>query len=295
MHISIRQLFALDMVVKKGGFKAAAEMLHRSHPSIMATVKKMEEQLGFEVFDRNGYRVVLTPRGSEFYRATLHLLENYSQLCNKIETLQCGSGQHINIAVGDVTPHALVVKELQSFSEMSPETQLNLISGNLMGPLEMLLDNKVDIIFHYVDQFDARIEMVPLGKVTITPVVAPGFLHIQVHEQTPYTALKNYTQCIIRCTAMHSQSKDYFIVDDSKRLTVNDQLTKKQIIMSGMAWGHMPDYLIKDELEQGLLVSIAGKNIREDTLIIVAARRIDSDHRATAQLFWELLKKNEGS
>lgn len=290
MQISIRQLFTLDSVVKKGSFKAAAELLHRSHPSIMATIKKLEEQLGFDVFDRNGYRVVLTHRGSEFYRATLHLLESYSQLNNKIETLQRGSGQHINIAVGDVTPPALVTKELRYFSEILPETQLNLFSGNLMGPLELLLDSKVDIIFHYVDQFDARIEVIPLGKVTIIPVVAPGFLRSRVNGQTSYSALKTYTQCIIRCTAIHSSSKDYFIVDGTRRLSVGDQLTKKQIIMSGLAWGHMPDYLIKDELEQGLLLSIAGKNIKEDTLSIVAARLIDSAHGETAQQFWEFLK-----
>lgn len=291
MHISIRQLFTLDTVVKKGSFKAAAETLHRSHPSIMATVKKLEEQLGFDVFDRNGYRVVLTHRGSEFYRATFHLLENYSQLRNKVETLQRGNGQHINIAVGDITPPALVIKELQYFSKISPETQLNLFSGNLMGPQELLLDNKVDIIFHSVDQFDARIEVVPLGKVTIVPVVAPGYIRSPVNEQTSYTALKSYTQCIIRCTAMHNPSKDYFIVDDSKRLTVGDQLTKKQIIMSGLAWGYLPDYLIKNELDQGLLKSIAGKNIKEGTLTIVAARMINCVHRDTAQLFWEFLKK----
>jgi DNA-binding transcriptional LysR family regulator len=293
MHISIRQLFTLDAIVKKGSFKAAAEILHRSHPSIMAAVKKLEEELGFDVFDRSGYRVALTQRGNEFYRATQPVLEQYSHLNNKVEMLQSGSEQHLKIVVGDVTPPLLVTEVLKSFSSVYPDIQLDLYTENLMGPQERLFDDEADIIFHHVDQFDARIEVVPLTKVTIVPVAAPNYLQCRVNGETRYDALKDAVQCVIRCTATHSPTRDYFVVNESPKLTVGDQLSKKLLILAGMAWGHMPDYLVQDELEKGLLVSIAGKNIKEETLDIVAARRAGSMHGATAQLFWELLKQKQ--
>lgn len=291
MHISMRQLFTLDAIVNKGSFKAAAEVLHRSHPSILAAMKKLEEELGFDVFDRSGYRVVLTRRGSEFYKASQPVLEEYLHLNHKISILQSGSEQQINIAVGDVTPAALVAAELRKFSESYPDIRLNLHSENLMGPQERLFDDEADIIIHHVDQFDARLEVVPLGVVSIVPVAAPGYLQFRITDEMTYDSLKDYAQCIIRCTATHSQSRDYFVIHGSPGLTVDNQLSKKHIIMSGMAWGHMPEYLVRMELESGALVSIAGKHIKENRLDIVAARRADKPHGATAQAFWELLKQ----
>lgn len=290
MHISMRQLFTLDAIVNKGSFKAAAEILHRSHPSILAAMKKLEEELGFDVFDRSGYRVVLSQRGSEFYKASQPVLEQYLHLKHKISILQSGSEQQINIAVGDVTPAALVADELRKFSKSYPDIRLNLHSENLMGPQERLFDDEADIIIHHVDQFDARLEVVPLGVVSIVPVAAPGYLQFRITDEMTYDSLKDYAQCIIRCTATHSQSRDYFVDHGSPSLTVDDQLSKKHIIMSGMAWGHMPEHLVRTELESGTLASIAGRHIKENTLDIVAARRADKPHGATAKAFWELLK-----
>jgi len=292
MHISIRQLFTVDMIVNKGSFKAASEALHRSHPCIIATVKKLEKELGFDLFDRSGYRVVLTQHGSEFHKASQPILNNYAQLKNRITMLQGGSGQQLNIVVGDVTPPALITTKLKYFRETCPGVKLNLSQENLMGPQERLFDGQADIIFHHVDLFDSAIEAVLLGKVTIVPVAAPGFFRGNNinKRQLSFDDLLNYLQCVIRCTATHTATKDYFVVDDAPKLSVGDQVTKKSLIMSGMAWGHMPDYLVEEELGKGLLVPIAGSTIKEHSLDIVAARRRDIAYRPSAEAFWELLK-----
>ena len=71
-------------------------------------------------------------------------------------------------------------------------------------------------------------------------------------------------------------------------------MTKKHLILAGVAWGHMPEFLVRDELANGSLVSIATKNIRGETLEIVAARRREATHGASAQRCWEALRCRAG-
>lgn len=291
MHITLRQLFTMDAIVRNGSIKAAAEALHRTHPSVMAAMKKLEEELGFDLFDRSGYRAVLTRRGNEFYQAAQPVLEQYLHLSNKVGVLQTGAEQQLSIVVGDVTPPMLLVEILRQFSAAYPEIQLNLYSGNIMGPLERLYDDAVDIMIHHVDRYDTGVQVICLGSVELEPVATPGYLAFPIGTDTSYDQLRAYVQCIIRCTADHTPTRDFFLLDGCPSITVDDQLMKKRLILSGMAWGHLPDYLIRDELRDGRLVSLAGRNIKRNTLEIVAARRAGATQGPTARLFWEFLRQ----
>jgi DNA-binding transcriptional LysR family regulator len=72
--------------------------------------------------------------------------------------------------------------------------------------------------------------------------------------------------------------RDYYLIEGARSWTVNDQLMKKEIILQGMGWSHMPSFLIADEQRDGRLLSIAGKHLRGGRGEIVAARRRDRPH-----------------
>jgi DNA-binding transcriptional LysR family regulator len=64
---------------------------------------------------------------------------------------------------------------------------------------------------------------------------------------------------------------------------------KKELILQGMGWGHMPTFLIAEELRDGRLLSIAGKHLRGGTGEIVAARRRDRPHGPVADQLWDFI------
>jgi DNA-binding transcriptional LysR family regulator len=93
-------------------------------------------------------------------------------------------------------------------------------------------------------------------------------------------------QCVIRDSARRMPTRDYFLIEGARQWTVSDQLMKKEIILQGMGWGHMPDYLIADELRDGRLVSIAGRFFAGGRAEIVAARQRNHPHGPIAQRLW---------
>jgi hypothetical protein len=66
---------------------------------------------------------------------------------------------------------------------------------------------------------------------------------------------------------------------------------KKEIILRSMGWGHMPTFLIEQELREGRLVSVAGKHFPGAAAEIVAARRRDIPHGPIANRLWRYIEE----
>jgi DNA-binding transcriptional LysR family regulator len=67
-------------ISKEGTFRAAAHTLHLSQPALSTSLKRLEENLGFALYDRSGYRPQLTEQGRRFLKGLDVFLESYTQL-----------------------------------------------------------------------------------------------------------------------------------------------------------------------------------------------------------------------
>lgn len=289
---TLHDLQCFDSVVSTGGFQAAAAALHRSHPAVFAAVGKLERQLGLQLLDRSGYRVALTAAGQSFHRRAQSLLGEFEQLRNHAGQLALGEEGELRIVLGDLCPLAPTLRLLGRFFSAVPATRLQLFFESVAGPWERLFDDEADLIVHRVDRGDPRLEWVALGKVQMVPVVAPGFLPFPVSRSIRPEQLRGLTQCVMRDTARHSAADDHFIIAGAPQCTVADQPMKKEIILQGMGWGHLPRFLIEKELKAGRLLSIAGRYLPGRTEELVAARRLDRPHGPVAERLWRHLGAN---
>lgn len=288
----MQQMVTLDAVVNEGGIQAGARYLNKTHPSVITALKKLEAELGFALFDRSGYRSVLTEEGKTYHKSVKQILGDILDLENQARHLRNGEEAELNIVLGDITPLGDALKVLRLFSEEYTFPSLNLLFENLQGPNERLLTGDADLIIHHIDQSDPRYEYQDFCKVSVVPVVAAGFLDIAISEQLKYSDLKNYTQCIIRDTATADVQKDYFVLANAPHITVGDQYTKKEIILQRMAWGHMPLFLVEEELKTGELVSIEGEHIKGHVIDIVVARLSANETGIMAERLWQFFYRS---
>lgn len=287
MNISIQQMLCLDAVVTQGSIQSAAKSLNRTHPTLITSLKKLEQQLQFSLFDRSTYRLTLTTQGKALYRSIKNILNDIEHLKTQAKHLSIGEEPELNIVLGDITPTVDSLSILRSFSEQNTFTKLNLLFENLHGPIERLHNSEADLIIHYIDKADPRYEYKDFCKVLIVPVVAKKFLNCKITKQLKYSDLNNYTQCIIRGTEKQQNNKNYFVNENSQHITVGDQFTKKQVILQRMAWGHMPLFLVEQELKNGELISIASDQIRENLIDIVVARLSNRTFGTKLEQLWQ--------
>ncbi|MDF9428582.1 LysR family transcriptional regulator [Cupriavidus gilardii] len=290
-RFTLQDLQCFDAVVREGGFQAAAAVLHRTHPAVFAAVARLERQLGLALLDRSGYRVTPTETGRAFHRHAQSLLRELHALQLHAEQLAMGEESELRVVIGDLCPPSQTLRLLGPFFAEYAATRLDLHVEAVTGPWERLFEGEADLIVHRVDKSDTRIEWVDLCKIELVPVVAPGFLPFPVSRAIRPEQLRPLTQCVIRDSARKPLAVEHFVIAGAPRCTVPDPKMKKEIILQGMAWGHLPRFLIEQELAEGKLLSIAGRYLPGRVEELVAARRRDRPHGPVANRLWAHLGK----
>jgi DNA-binding transcriptional LysR family regulator len=107
--------------------------------------------------------------------------------------------------------------------------------------------------------------------------------------------MRDYVQCVIRDTARHSPPRDYFVIEGARTWTVSDQLMKRELILQGMGWGHLPRFLIEESLRQGRLLDITGEFLKGGQSELVAARLREVPHGPIAARLWRYLGEQAGT
>ncbi|HXP01367.1 MAG TPA: LysR family transcriptional regulator [Luteibacter sp.] len=101
--IEIDLLRALMAVAETGGFTAAAERLNRTQSAVSQKIARLEEQLGWKVFDRNSRGLRLTARGEALLDRSRKLLAQYERFIDDVRessvytTLRLGVSENLTV------------------------------------------------------------------------------------------------------------------------------------------------------------------------------------------------------
>jgi len=292
--LTLAQLRSIDAVVSEGSPQAAALRLGRTHPTLHTAIINVERQIGFPLFDRTGYRMVLTPAGEAFLARARRVLTEMADLQVYAAQLAAGEESELRVVIGDLSPLPEMLQLLRGFFDGRPATRLHLQFAAISGPWELLLEDRTDLILHHVDQSDPRFETINLRPVRLIPVAAPNFLPFPIEEASP-ERMREMVQCVIRDSAQNLPERSYYVIEGARTCTVSDQLMKKEVILQSLGWGHMPDFLVDAELREGRLISLANGYFGGGVIELVAARRSGRAHGPAASALWRLLQASAAS
>lgn len=291
--MTLDQLIAFNAIVKAGSFRGAALAIRISQPAISIAIKKLEEELSLTLFARDRYRATLTPSGKAFYEKTQIFLNDGEALKKFGKTLGSGVEPEIRIAVEVTNPLPTILEHLKTFFDNHPHTQLILQINNVGGSLALLLEGKVD--FAFTPELPKNSE-----KLRHIDSIKTGLVEmIPVHHRTLFAKNKTLTeadlqqknQIIVSAGESQATTKSYGILPEGKKWIVSDFMVKKAIIMAGLGWGGLPDYMIQEELKKKSLLPV-GKQIQTATFKTYGLRKNDTHHGPVATKLWEYLKKS---
>lgn len=128
--MELRQLEYFVAVADEGSFTRAAASVHVAQPGISAQIRRLERELGEELFDRSGRTVRLTAVGAALLphaRAALAAVSEVRQTVDQFAGLVRGS-----VAVGMVTACAIpdLFDLLEAFHRAYPEVAISLAEAN---------------------------------------------------------------------------------------------------------------------------------------------------------------------
>lgn len=81
--MNIKQLRYVVAIANSGTFREASEQLFVSQPSMSIAVKDLEQELGFQIFERTNTGATLTIEGERFYEQAQTVLRNFETFESK--------------------------------------------------------------------------------------------------------------------------------------------------------------------------------------------------------------------
>ena len=98
-RIPLNTLTAFRAVAEVQNLRAAAEVLHLTHSAVSQQIRVLEEQLGFELFERRGRRVVLNPAGQALLRSVQGALAMLDDGVQSASAAAAGEAQRLRVTV----------------------------------------------------------------------------------------------------------------------------------------------------------------------------------------------------
>ena len=171
--MELRQLEYFQMASRLRNITRAAERLRVSQPNITVAIKKLEAELGIQLFDRSQKQLSLTPEGAVFLNRVELALRNIQDAVlevNDYKQLQKGT---IKIGIPPMMGAYLFPKIFSSFQRRYSHLEIFMHEEGSMSIREQLERDELD--------FAAVIFYRPSGKHTSVGRVA-HFLKAQQHR-----------------------------------------------------------------------------------------------------------------
>lgn len=116
----------------------AAEKAHISQPALSRDLKKLEEELGFPLFERVGKRLILTSRGKRFLEKVRFGVRELEEAKENVLKSKEEEQERVVVVSGYTTIHFLL-PQIARFLSSHPKIDLRLIAGRdeeVFAPLE---------------------------------------------------------------------------------------------------------------------------------------------------------------
>jgi len=145
--MNLQQLRYVNEIVRRGlKISDAADALYTSQPNISKQIKQLEQELGIDIFVRNGKRVVaLTEPGQAILgiaRRMLHDAENLRQVGQEFHAQDSGP---LTIATTHTQARYILPPVVKQFIKRYPKVKLGLHQGNPTQIAEQVLNGEADV------------------------------------------------------------------------------------------------------------------------------------------------------
>lgn len=142
--ISTKQLFYALAVERTLHFKKAAEQCHITQSALSTALAELEKQLGFQLFERDNKRVLVTPIGLEVLRRARDIMGQVAELERLADTLKSPLSYPIRIGMIPTVAPYLLPRMLPELKRRYPDCQPAMVEEQTHVLLDMVRNGAID-------------------------------------------------------------------------------------------------------------------------------------------------------
>lgn len=162
-------------VYREQSFSKAARNLYISQPSLSATIKKLEKELGLTIFDRSSVPVRLTEAGEIYLETVKKILNLESELEVRLQNYSGLKAGTIRLGAPHFFASFLLSTMISAFSAKYPGIQIHLDETNTPELQERVLNARTDLIVDSCDFDETLFTSYPLMEEHMLLAVPAGY------------------------------------------------------------------------------------------------------------------------
>lgn len=170
--IETRLLQQFIAVAEELHFNRAAQRLHMAQPPLSQAIRRLEQEIGAPLFERNSRSVALTAAGTVFLQWARTVLETLDQGVEHTRRVAKGMEGHLTLTFINLAPYGQLLQVLRRFRSDYPAVALTMQEATTQEQVDALEHGRADLAF-----------MRPPGR------TAPGLRWITLLEEPIIIAL----------------------------------------------------------------------------------------------------------
>lgn len=143
--MDIKQISYFMAVAQEGSFSRAAEKLEVSQPTLSMAVKKLEEELGAELFYSFNRRQNLTDEGLRLKEGAAKLLEVYQETIENVKLSDYVGSGAVTLGLSPLFGACFFGDLIPSFSAAYPNIKINMLEDGANKIDELVEKGEVDL------------------------------------------------------------------------------------------------------------------------------------------------------
>ncbi|MEN3929921.1 LysR substrate-binding domain-containing protein [Microvirga sp. W0021] len=260
-------------VARLASFSEAADELGLTTSGVSYIIKRLEESLGIKLFHRSTRKVELTEAGKYFHAKVQALLEEFRSIEEGMISIDKGVEAKLTICVNNLlhTPYhtTMLTKYIKN---RFPSCQLRITTEVYGGVWDAISNQGIDVAIGapgiLID--GGGINYKELSSIHWQFAVAPHHPVAKLQEPIPDSQLRQYPAICVDDTASQMIKKIGWLLYGQEAIFVPDMDTKLYAQQAGSGIGFLPDYLVRDSLADGKLVTKTLQNPRQPSLMLLA-------------------------
>lgn len=258
-RIALDSLRMLAQIEEYGSFTAAAKAMCVVTSSVTHAVRNLEDQLGFQIFDRSGRGMRFTDRGRELLAGGRSLLAHAEAFDEQVQLMSTGWERSLTLCLDEVLPIAPLMPMIHAFLDAAPSTSLSVRKEIGAGSWDALGSGRVDLAVGAAGAVPAGsgFESMPLFDNHFVLAVAPGHPLAHGRDNVDAEELRGHRAVVMADTARSLPRLSFWPHGQSQYLEVQGTDQKLLAIIQGIGYGFLPAHAARPLEAEGRLVILA--------------------------------------
>ena len=289
-------LRAFLAVAGEGGFSAAARALHLTQPTVSMQIRRLEEEWGERLFEREGKRVRPTPAGEHLIPRAEEVVRAAENLAGAALDLRETRAGDLQIGTTDVASIYVLPRAYRSFLERHPAVDLSVTVDGTLPLLESLRAGRIELAVATLPLPGDGWTTDVVDRDRLLPIL-PRRHSLAKRKRIRPEELAGTPMIAFKGNSVTRREVDRAFTEAGVRPRVAMEISSpeaiKKLVEVGLGFAVLPERSVRSEIAAGRLASPALAGVRLERRIGVVRLR-DRYLSPAARAFLAILRPGTG-